>query len=65
MEFKSQTPVVNDVRDITISKRGGNVLISFERKVLRAMTISLHPLITHIVFADTSAVMEDGASAGC
>ncbi|KAG1850768.1 hypothetical protein C8R48DRAFT_778113 [Suillus tomentosus] len=32
MEFKSQTPVVNDVRDITISKRGGNVLISFERK---------------------------------
>ncbi|KAG1841235.1 hypothetical protein DFJ58DRAFT_748510 [Suillus subalutaceus] len=31
-EFESQTPVVNDVRDITISKRGGNVLISFERK---------------------------------
>jgi WD40 repeat protein len=30
--FESQTPVVNDVRDITISKRGGNVLISFERK---------------------------------
>ncbi|KAG2046627.1 WD40 repeat-like protein [Suillus hirtellus] len=31
-QFESQTPVVNDVRDITISKRGGNVLISFERK---------------------------------
>lgn len=30
--FENQTPVVNDVRDITISKRGGNVLISFERK---------------------------------
>ncbi|KAG1752309.1 uncharacterized protein EDB91DRAFT_1101781 [Suillus paluster] len=31
-QFENQTPVVNDVRDITISKRGGNVLISFERK---------------------------------
>ncbi|KAG1829379.1 hypothetical protein F4604DRAFT_1947703 [Suillus subluteus] len=30
--FESQTPVVNDVRDITISKRGGNALVSFERK---------------------------------
>ncbi|KAG2144664.1 WD40-repeat-containing domain protein [Suillus bovinus] len=30
--FKSQTPVFNDVRDITVSKRGGNVLISFEYK---------------------------------
>ncbi|KAG2136417.1 WD40-repeat-containing domain protein [Suillus clintonianus] len=30
--FENQTPVVNDVRDITMSKRGGNVLVSFERK---------------------------------
>ncbi|OJA15576.1 hypothetical protein AZE42_09006 [Rhizopogon vesiculosus] len=30
--FENHTPVVNDVRDITISKRGGNVLISFEHK---------------------------------
>lgn len=30
--FENQTPVVNDVRDIAISKRGGNVLISFEHK---------------------------------
>lgn len=64
MEFKSQTPVVNDVRDITISKRGGNVLISFERKVPRVM-ISLHLLITYIVFVDTSTVVEDGAGTGC
>ncbi|KAG1742685.1 WD40-repeat-containing domain protein [Suillus paluster] len=30
--FENQTPVVNDVRDITMSKSGGNVLISFEHK---------------------------------
>ncbi|KAG1736997.1 WD40-repeat-containing domain protein [Suillus lakei] len=30
--FENQTPVFNDVRDITMSKRGGNVLISFEYK---------------------------------
>ncbi|OJA19671.1 hypothetical protein AZE42_02823 [Rhizopogon vesiculosus] len=30
--FENQIPVVNDVRNITISKRGGNVLISFEHK---------------------------------
>ncbi|KAG2052733.1 WD40 repeat-like protein [Suillus hirtellus] len=30
--FENQTPVFNDVRDITMSKRGGNVLISFEHK---------------------------------
>jgi hypothetical protein len=64
MELNSQTPVVNDVRDITISKRGGNVLISFERKVPRVM-IYVYLLITHIVFADASPVVEDGAGAGC
>ncbi|KAG2745218.1 hypothetical protein P692DRAFT_20666354, partial [Suillus brevipes Sb2] len=30
--FENQTPVANDVRDIAISKRGGNVLISFEHE---------------------------------
>ncbi|KAG0697744.1 WD40-repeat-containing domain protein [Suillus ampliporus] len=30
--FENQTPVVNDVRDITMSKSGGHVLISFEYK---------------------------------
>jgi WD40 repeat protein len=30
--FENQTPVFNDVRDITVSKKGGNVLISFEYK---------------------------------
>ena len=38
MTFNSQIPVVNDVRDITISKRGGNVLISFEHKVQKVIT---------------------------
>lgn len=55
---------MNDVRDITISKRGGNVLISFERKVPRVM-IYVYLLITHIVFADASPVVEDGAGTGC
>jgi WD40 repeat protein len=40
MAFNSQTPVVNDVRDITISKRGGNVLISFEHKVRKLSRVN-------------------------
>ncbi|KAG2337636.1 WD40 repeat-like protein [Suillus weaverae] len=30
--FENQTPVFNDVRDIAVSKKGGNVLISFQYK---------------------------------
>ncbi|KAG2067007.1 WD40 repeat-like protein [Suillus decipiens] len=31
-KFENQTPVFNDVRDITVCKKGGNVLISFGYK---------------------------------